>query len=89
MASALPIIDLCNFSTAEELAPELMKAGKNPGFFYLTGHELTDDVAKQMFDLADDFFHNTSKEEKMMFVGGGGLVCSPIIEFILYSLLGI
>ncbi|KLJ12086.1 hypothetical protein EMPG_12784 [Blastomyces silverae] len=73
MASALPIIDLRAFSTVEELAPELMRVGKHPGFFYLTGHELTDDVAKQMFDLADDFFKNTSKEEKMRFVGGGGL----------------
>ncbi|OJD18509.1 hypothetical protein AJ78_01498 [Emergomyces pasteurianus Ep9510] len=72
-SSVLPVIDLRNFSSAEDLAPELMTVGKDPGFFYLIGHELTDDIVRQMFDLADDFFQNTYKEEKMRFVGGGGL----------------
>ncbi|OJD26729.1 hypothetical protein ACJ73_01884 [Blastomyces percursus] len=43
MASALPIIDPRAFSTVEELAPELMRVGKHPGFFYLTGHEQGED----------------------------------------------
>ncbi|PGH15934.1 hypothetical protein AJ79_02101 [Helicocarpus griseus UAMH5409] len=71
MAATLPIIDLRNYRTAEDLAPELMRVGKDPGFFYLIGHELTDDVAKQIFDLAEIFFRKTSKEEKMKFTGRG------------------
>ncbi|KAK2734483.1 hypothetical protein FQN55_002653 [Onygenales sp. PD_40] len=73
MTPALPLIALRSFTSVERLATELMRVGRNPGFFYLTGHELTDSAAKPMFDLAGDFFRKTPKEEKMRFVGSGGL----------------
>ncbi|GKT50611.1 putative 2-oxoglutarate-dependent dioxygenase DIN11 [Colletotrichum spaethianum] len=71
MTAALPIIDLQSFDSAEDLAVELMRVGRDPGFFYVVGHELGDHVAAGMFALAEAFF-NTPLKDKLAYANGSG-----------------
>jgi len=71
MSAALPIIDLQSFGKVEDLGAELMRVGKDPGFFYVVGHELGDHVAAGVFDLAQAFF-NAPLEDKLAFANGSG-----------------
>ncbi|KAK1957252.1 2OG-Fe(II) oxygenase superfamily protein [Colletotrichum sublineola] len=71
MSPALPVIDLQSFGNAEDLAAELMRVGKDPGFFYVVGHELGDHVAADVFALAQAFF-NAPLEDKLAFANGSG-----------------
>ncbi|KZL68106.1 2OG-Fe(II) oxygenase family protein [Colletotrichum tofieldiae] len=71
MTEALPVIDLQSFETVEDLAAELMRVGKDPGFFYVVGHQLGDHVAAGMFTLAEAFF-NAPLEDKLPYANGSG-----------------
>ncbi|KAK1993408.1 2OG-Fe(II) oxygenase superfamily protein [Colletotrichum falcatum] len=71
MSPALPVIDLQSSGSVEGLAAELMRVGKDPGFFYVVGHELGDHVAAGVFALAQDFF-NAPLEDKLAFADGSG-----------------
>ncbi|KAI8263379.1 UPF0676 protein [Colletotrichum sp. SAR11_239] len=70
-AAALPVVDLRSFDSVEGLAQELMRVGKDPGFFYVVGHGLGDGVAADMFALAETFF-GSPLEEKMNYANGSG-----------------
>ncbi|KAJ0340685.1 hypothetical protein COL154_012394 [Colletotrichum chrysophilum] len=70
-AAALPVVDLRSFDSVEGLAQELMRVGKDPGFFYVVGHGLGDGVAADMFALAETFFGSPLKE-KLRFANGSG-----------------
>ncbi|KAK1625249.1 2OG-Fe(II) oxygenase [Colletotrichum phormii] len=70
-AAALPVVDLRSFDSVEDLAADLMRVGKDPGFFYVVGHELRDDVAADMFALAETFF-SSPLEEKLAYANGSG-----------------
>ncbi|KAK2053876.1 2OG-Fe(II) oxygenase superfamily protein [Colletotrichum caudatum] len=70
-AAALPVIDLRSFEKVEDLGVELMRVGKDPGFFYVVGHELADHVAAGVFALAQAFF-NAPLEDKLAFANGSG-----------------
>ncbi|KAI8185981.1 hypothetical protein K4K51_011120 [Colletotrichum sp. SAR 10_75] len=70
-AAALPVVDLRSFESVEGLAQELMRVGKDPGFFYVVGHGLGDGVAADMFALAETFF-GSPLEEKMSYANGSG-----------------
>ncbi|KAJ0296198.1 uncharacterized protein N0V96_011040 [Colletotrichum fioriniae] len=70
-AAALPVVDLRSFDSVEDLAADLMRVGKDPGFFYVVGHELRDDVAADMFALAQTFF-SSPLEEKLAYANGSG-----------------
>ncbi|KAJ0335497.1 hypothetical protein COL922a_009123 [Colletotrichum nupharicola] len=70
-AAALPLVDLRSFDSVEGLAQELMRVGKDPGFFYVVGHGLGDGVAADMFALAETFFGSPLKE-KLRFANGSG-----------------
>ncbi|OHF02040.1 2OG-Fe(II)oxygenase superfamily protein [Colletotrichum orchidophilum] len=70
-ATALPVIDLRSFDSLEDLAADLMRVGKDPGFFYVVGHELRDDVAADMFAVAETFF-SSPLEEKVAYANGSG-----------------
>ncbi|KAK7441091.1 2OG-Fe(II)oxygenase superfamily protein [Colletotrichum acutatum] len=69
--AALPVVDLQSFDSVEDLAADLMRVGKDPGFFYVVGHELRDDVAADMFALAETFF-SSPIEEKLAYANGSG-----------------
>ncbi|KAG7046624.1 hypothetical protein JMJ77_0014849 [Colletotrichum scovillei] len=69
--AALPVVDLRSFDAVEHLAADLMRVGKDPGFFYVVGHELRDDVAADMFALAQTFF-SSPLEEKLAYANGSG-----------------
>ncbi|KAK1497055.1 2OG-Fe(II)oxygenase superfamily protein [Colletotrichum tamarilloi] len=69
--AALPVVDLRSFDSVEDLAADLMRVGKDPGFFYVVGHELRDDVAADMFALAKSFF-SSPLEEKLVYANGSG-----------------
>ncbi|KAM0274367.1 hypothetical protein ACHAQH_007904 [Verticillium albo-atrum] len=71
MGAALPIVDLASFASVEDLSVELMRVGKDPGFFYVVGHDLGDDVASHVFDLAQDFF-DSPVAEKVAYGNGSG-----------------
>ncbi|KAL2875080.1 hypothetical protein SGCOL_009783 [Colletotrichum sp. CLE4] len=70
-AAALPVVDLRSFDSVEDLAADLMRVGKDPGFFYVVGHDLRDDVAADMFALAETFF-SSPLEEKLAYANGSG-----------------
>ncbi|KAI8310754.1 hypothetical protein K4K61_013151 [Colletotrichum sp. SAR11_59] len=70
-AAALPVVDLQSFDSVEGLAQELIRVGKDPGFFYVVGHGLGDGVAADMFALAETFF-GSPLEEKLRFANGSG-----------------
>lgn len=77
--AALPVVDLRSFDSVEDLAADLMRVGKDPGFFYVVGHELRDDVAADMFALAQTFF-SSPLEEKLAYANGSGdLVSFPAL----------
>ncbi|RDW67042.1 hypothetical protein BP5796_09791 [Coleophoma crateriformis] len=61
--AALPIIDLREIGSPDELAAELLRVGKDPGFFYLVGHRVSADI----FDVCRDFFSNTPLAEKKVY----------------------
>ncbi|KAF9871303.1 hypothetical protein CkaCkLH20_11224 [Colletotrichum karsti] len=69
--AALPVVDLRSFDSVESLAVELMRVGKDPGFFYVVGHELGDDVAAGLFSLAESFFSSPLKD-KLVYANGSG-----------------
>ncbi|KAF3349844.1 hypothetical protein VD0002_g6260 [Verticillium dahliae] len=71
VGAALPIVDLASFASAEDLGAELMRVGRNPGFFYVVGHDLSDDVASHVFRLAQHFF-DAPAEEKLAYGNGSG-----------------
>ncbi|EEY17194.1 2OG-Fe(II) oxygenase family protein [Verticillium alfalfae VaMs.102] len=71
VGAALPIVDLASFASAEDLGAELMRVGRNPGFFYVVGHDLGDDVASHVFKLAQHFF-DAPAEEKLAYGNGSG-----------------
>ncbi|KAL0936859.1 2OG-Fe(II) oxygenase family protein [Colletotrichum truncatum] len=69
--TALSVVDLRSFDTAESLAAELMRVGKDPGFFYVVGHKLSDEGAAGVFALADAFF-SSSLDNKLAYANGSG-----------------
>ncbi|KAF6824128.1 2og-fe oxygenase family protein [Colletotrichum musicola] len=69
--AALPVVDLRSYASIQGLAAELLRVGRDPGFFYVVGHELGDDVAAGMFALAEDFFRS-SLEDKLAHANGSG-----------------
>ena len=68
---SLPIIDLKSFSSEDELAAALLRVGKDPGFFYVAGHDVGDAVAQPIFDLTSKYFA-TPVAAKMAFHDGSG-----------------
>lgn len=78
MTAALPVVDLRSFDSVKGLAAELMRVGKDPGFFYVVGHELGDAAAAGMFALAGEFF-SSPLENKLAYANGSGdLVSLPL-----------
>ncbi|TDZ16756.1 UPF0676 protein [Colletotrichum orbiculare MAFF 240422] len=67
----LPIVDLGALDSVEDLAAELMRVGRDPGFFYVVGHELGDGVAAGVFALAESFF-GAPLDEKLAHANGSG-----------------
>jgi isopenicillin N synthase-like dioxygenase len=66
--SRIPIVDFTGFlsgSTAERrrIADEIIAACETIGFFYLTGHGVTETKRQAIFDRAEQFFH-LPKEQK-------------------------
>lgn len=72
--ASLPIVDLRSFSSEKELAAELMRVGKDPGFFYVIGHNIGDDVTAPIFKLAEAFFDTSFDHKKSYHDGSGDLV---------------
>ncbi|OLN87636.1 UPF0676 protein C1494.01-like protein 2 [Colletotrichum chlorophyti] len=71
MTKTLPVVDLQALDSVEALAAELMRVGKDPGFFYVVGHGLGDEVAAGMFALAESFFDLPS-QDKLVYANGSG-----------------
>ncbi|TIC94218.1 UPF0676 protein [Colletotrichum higginsianum] len=71
MPAALPVVDLRSFATVEDLAAELMRVGRDPGFFYVVGHDLGDAAAAAVFARAESFF-NAPLPDKLAFANGSG-----------------
>lgn len=86
VGAALPIVDLASFASAEDLGAELMRVGRNPGFFYVVGHDLSDDVASHVFRLAQHFFDAPAEEKLAYGNGSGDLVSLPLHGTIILSL---
>lgn len=78
MSTALPVVDLRDFSSPADLAGELLRVGKDPGFFYLVGHGLGDKVTEGIFRLAASFFGCTTQEKQVYADGSGDLVSGSI-----------
>lgn len=74
MAASLPVVDLRDYSSTEELAAKLLRVGRDPGFFYVLGHDLGDEVAGRMFELAHSFFDRPVPEKERYANGSGDLV---------------
>lgn len=76
--AALPVVDLRSHDSIEGLAAELLRVGRDPGFFYVVGHELGDDVAAGIFALAEDFFRSPLEDKLAHANGSGDLVSSKV-----------
>lgn len=76
MATSLPIVDLRRYPSSQELGAELLRVGKDPGFFYVIGHDLGDDAASRVFQLAHSFFDRPRQDKEAFANGSGDLVCS-------------
>lgn len=88
--ASLPIIDLRTFSSISDLGTSLVRAGKNPGFFYVTGiEELNDEAVSPVFDVAARFFNETAPEEKKAWWNGSGDLVRLIILFLPSALFGL
>lgn len=70
--TALPIVDLKNFFTADLLAARLMEVGKEPGFFYLIGHEVSETLIERMFRASKEFFENVSDYQRQRYSAKSG-----------------
>ncbi|GJD00009.1 2OG-Fe(II) oxygenase [Colletotrichum higginsianum] len=86
MPAALPVVDLRSFATVEDLAAELMRVGRDPGFFYVVGHDLGDAAAAAVFARAEAFF-NAPLPEKLAFANGSGDLVSLRPSMLLYPCL--
>ncbi|KAJ0166509.1 UPF0676 protein [Colletotrichum tanaceti] len=71
MPAPLPVVDLRSFATVEDLAAELMRVGRDPGFFYVVGHDLVDAAAAPVFARAEAFF-NAPLPAKLAYANGSG-----------------
>ncbi|KAJ3544343.1 hypothetical protein NM208_g3112 [Fusarium decemcellulare] len=69
---ALPIVDLRETSSPADLASRLMKVGENPGFFYLVGHGIPEELVTGMFNLSKDFFENCPAADRARFASNSG-----------------
>ena len=76
--ASLPIVDLRSFSSERELAAELMRVGKDPGFFYVVGHNIGDDTTAPIFELAESFFDTPLEHKSKYHDGSGDLVSTGI-----------
>lgn len=72
--ATLPIIDLKTIASESDLAAELMRVGKDPGFFYVVGHGLGDEVTAPIFNLAEKFFDTPLAQKSKFHDGSGDLV---------------
>jgi isopenicillin N synthase-like dioxygenase len=70
--SALPIIDLRQFNTADALGERLVAVCKTQGFFYLVGHEISEELVDRLFKMSRDFFLETPLEEKLQYSSQSG-----------------
>ena len=68
----LAIVDLDSFDTPSALADELMRVGRNPGFFYLRGLGIPSRDIEDIFSLSGQFFLNTNDDEKRRWQNGSG-----------------
>jgi isopenicillin N synthase-like dioxygenase len=69
---SLPIIDLRSYPSIESLANALLQVGKDPGFFYLTGHDLEPYKVQSTFHVVESFFLDTTQEEKQRYHNSSG-----------------
>lgn len=83
MPAALPVVDLRSFATVEDLAAELMRVGRDPGFFYVVGHDLGDAAAAAVFARAEAFF-NAPLPDKLAYANGSGDLVSLRPSMLLY-----
>ncbi|KAL2426053.1 hypothetical protein ABEF95_009375 [Exophiala dermatitidis] len=49
-----------------------MAVGKDPGFFYLTGHEIPHTLTTNIFEISKDFFTNCPSEDRIRFSSKSG-----------------
>lgn len=82
----LPIIDLKTFTSESDLAAELMRVGKDPGFFYVIGHGIGDEAISPIFKLAENFFNTPLMQKSLFHDGSGDLVGQLFNSYILQSL---
>lgn len=68
----LPIVDLRSLNSTNALASRLLEVGRDPGFFYLLGHEISPELIQTLFMASKTFFKTTSASDKERFRSRSG-----------------
>jgi isopenicillin N synthase-like dioxygenase len=66
-ARSIQVIDISPLrdgSNPDAVAQALLAASQNPGFIYISGHGIPDDVIARARARAFDFFHSPEKEKR-------------------------